>query len=83
MTSLEISKILVENKYRLDTKFCSAVFVVDIPKTTTILSSHLHKEEQIIQKVKELLLFIEENGAPVDGFRFRDIALELKQLTKQ
>ena len=83
MTPLEISKLLVNNKYRLDCQFDSAVLVVDIPKVANLISSQLQREQQIIDKTKELFLFIETNGKPVDGFRFRDIAMELKALTAE
>lgn len=80
MTQLDISKILVNNKYPLDCKFDSAVLVVDIPKVSEIIFEQLQKNEEIIDKVKTLLLLIEDTGEPVDGFRFREIALELKEL---
>jgi hypothetical protein len=83
MTQLDISKILVNNKYPLDCKFDSAVFVVDIPKVSEIIFEEFQKNEKIVNRVKALLLLIEDTGEPVDGFRFREIALELKELTSK
>jgi hypothetical protein len=56
---------------------------VDIPKASEIIFNQIKKYELILNKTKELLLFIEDWGEPVDGFRFREIALELKELTKE
>lgn len=80
MDQVDISKILVNSKYRLDTQFDSAVFVVDIPKASEIIFNQIKKYELILNKTKELLLFIEDWGEPVDGFRFREVALELRNL---
>ncbi len=47
MTAEEISKILVENKYRLSVnKYDTAVFVVDIPKVSVMISNIIKSKKR-------------------------------------
>lgn len=43
-------------------------------------SKGIEREKELKDKLETLFMLCEENGKPVDGFRFRELILELKQL---
>lgn len=73
MNQLDISRILVNNKYRLDVgKFDSAVYVVDIPKVSKLILEEINNKPPINKVYKEWCKLTKRNGGVLIGSSIKE-----------
>jgi hypothetical protein len=70
---------------RFDSRFYEhnrKVYIKGANKYAELLESEREKSEKLVEKVAELMLFVELDGKVQNGYRTKEIVLELKALTE-